>query len=81
MIRIEAEDQRRACALIAHFGRGNVDGIDAIIHETNQTGRLTELLIAVLHFYAEVVPELRTPAGLDLLTRHVLRLAALEDDQ
>jgi hypothetical protein len=73
-----AADYRRAAALIAHYGRNDNPGIGEIMAETAETGRPLPLILALLAVFNEVIPEMRTPLGMNLLSDYVLRLAGME---
>jgi hypothetical protein len=81
MITLQPADHRRAAALIVHFGQGDTEGMAAIFREVNEDARLTELMLAVLSLYNEMVPEVRTQLGMSLLSSYVMRLAGMEDEQ
>lgn len=74
-------DMRRAGALITHFGQGSNEGVQAILADAVEAGRVLELLLAVLAVYNELVPELRSEMGMQLMGSAVLRLAQLEADK
>lgn len=74
-------DCRRAAALVAHYGQANLDGINAILTEAAEADRVTQLILAVLNLYSFLIPELRTPAAMQWMTRAVIHLAQAEEDQ
>ena len=76
---ITAADNRRAAALVAHHGRRDFDGINAILGETTEAKRATELIFAVLDLYQELVPAVHTPLGLQFLSSYLHKVAGLED--
>lgn len=76
---ITAADHRRAAALIVHHGRGDNDGLNAIIGETATERRPTELLIAVVDLYQQIVPAVHTELGIQFLSSHLHRLAGIEE--
>ena len=78
-ISLEIADLCRASALVAHFGRDDAEGVHAVLQETVDARRTTQLLLAVLDLYNQIVPELRTPLGMSLMSSHILRLAGLEE--
>ncbi len=64
----DAADNRRATALVCHYGRHNIDGFNAVLEETADEDRGTELIGAVLALHAQVIPILLTGDGLACLT-------------
>lgn len=79
-ITVEAGDLRRAAALTVHYGRSNDDGVKAVFAETAEAQRVMQLILAMLQMNDEIVPLLYTPDGLAILSRHVLRLAGMEQE-
>lgn len=47
-----AGDQRRATALVCHYGRNNTEGMAAILGEAADLGRPMELVAAVLKLHS-----------------------------
>jgi hypothetical protein len=78
---ITEADMRRAGALITHFGQGSDEGVNAILEEAVKAGRCLSLLLAVLAVYNELVPELRSEMGMQLMGSAVLKLAQMEAQQ
>ena len=76
---ITAADNRRAAALVAHHARRDFDGINAILGETTEAKRATELIFAVLDLYQELVPAVHTPLGLQFLSSYLHRVAGIEE--
>lgn len=76
---ISAADARRASALTVHFGRGDGDGVEAVLAEVAEEKRTMQLVFALLHLNNEVMPAIYTDAGLDLMSRHVLTLAGMDE--
>ncbi|GJF17740.1 hypothetical protein NGTWS0302_16920 [Mycolicibacterium cyprinidarum] len=71
----EAADQRRATALVCHYGRNNLDGINAILAEASEADRVVPLIGATLSLHAHIVPILYTEDGLACLTHMIYALA------
>lgn len=67
----EASDNRRATALVCHFGRQNSEGVNAVLAETIEANRVTPLIISVLDLHAGIVPILVTPDGLACITQMI----------
>lgn len=76
---ITAADNRRAAAIVAHHGRGDMVGISAILCEVNDEHRPTELILAVLDLYQELVPAIHTPLGIQFLSSYLHKVAGLEE--
>lgn len=76
-ITIEADDMRRAAALIVHSGRGDHQGLEAILTETLEEQRQLHLVFALLQVHHEAMPIMYTPRGLDIMGAHILDLAGL----
>lgn len=74
-----AGDYRRAAAMIVHHARRDQPGQNAVVTEALQADRLGNLLQAVLHLYEQMLPELRSPLGLQLLSSKVVELAGMEE--
>jgi len=77
-MKLEPSDYRRAAALIVHFGTENHDGVKAVLDEVVEDGRAAAILMAVLSVYDEMIPELRSPLGLSLLSSFIMRVAGQE---
>lgn len=75
-ITIDAADHRRALAALTHYLYDDLDGLTVVLNEA--TGRQVELLLAVLNSTTQLLPELRTPLGVQLL-RQQLMYAATEE--
>lgn len=73
-------DVRRAAALMVHHGRQDQDGLRAVVAEIAESKRVLPAMLALITLTEEVVPLLYTVDGMDLLSRHVIRLAGLEFD-
>lgn len=78
---INPADARRATALVVHYGRNDEEGVKAVLAEVAEVGRAMQLVFALLALNEEIMPALYTPAGLDLMSRHVLRLAGIDEEQ
>ncbi len=74
-------DGKRAAALVVHFGRRDVDGVNEIIRQVNSeddaASATASLLFGVLELYAGILPSLHTARGLTLLNAMVVDLAAV----
>lgn len=76
------DDQRRAAALMAHYGNTNIDGINAILAECDgDNGAATRLMLAVLDLTNQIMPAIYTRVGLQLLSRHILDMAKLDTER
>lgn len=64
---ITTGDWRRAGALLKHRLARDVDGCNAILEETLQAARLTNLIVALIGTLDAVTNQLLTPLGLDAL--------------
>lgn len=62
---ITTGDWRRAGALLKHRIARDVDGCNAILEETLQVDRLSNLIVALIGTLDAVVDQLLTPLGLD----------------
>ncbi|MDP9437055.1 MAG: hypothetical protein M3P93_18460 [Actinomycetota bacterium] len=75
-------DAKRAAALVVHFGRRDVEGVNTVINDVNadpnSNAATARLLFAVLELYAGILPALHTPRGLDLLSQMVVDLARVD---
>jgi hypothetical protein len=76
-------DFRRAAQFIAHQGSANPKGVDAVLVEADEANRIAELLMAILKLYAQCLPMLYAPLGLQTLRNTEMDLLAqeLDDDQ
>ncbi len=76
------EDARRAAAMVVHFGRRDVDGVNEVIRQVSDdedpSAATARLLFATLEMYAGILPMLHTPRGLALLSAMVVDLAAVD---
>ncbi len=68
-------DCRRATALVTHYGRGNIAGINEALREAVEVDRVTPLLMAVLDLYANLMPVLVAPLGMKCLADTVVLTA------
>ncbi len=75
-------DAKRAAAMVIHFGRRDVDGVNEIIRQVNDeddaAAATARLLFATLEMYAGILPMLHTPRGLALLNAMVVDLASVD---
>ena len=78
VITCDAGDHRRAAALTCHYGRGNGDGIDALMVETVELDRVMPLIMSVLGLHEQVVPILLSSDGVACLSVMVFQLT--QDD-
>ncbi len=72
------DDCRRAAAIVVHHARVDVEGVNAILREAAEADRVTPLFVAVLDLYQTLLPELRTPAAMKLLSAWVTRIAGMD---
>lgn len=81
------QDARRAAALVVHFGRRDLDGVNEVIRQVSEDldppAATARLLFATLELYASILPALHTPRGLELLGAMIVDLASvpLEQDE
>lgn len=75
---LRSSDLRRAAALVAHFGRDDAAGVSAVLTEASEDHRPVSLILAVLHLYNMLVPELRTEMAMSFMQDAILKLAAEE---
>lgn len=73
-------DARNAAALIVHRRNADDQGVAGILAEANETGRQTELLLAVMDLYRNAIAELKTDAGITLMASYVQDMASFADD-
>jgi hypothetical protein len=74
-----AADGRRAAALIIHRRRADSDGVVALLDEANDSGRMTELVLAVLDLYRNAIAELRSDNGIELIASYVGQMCELAE--
>jgi hypothetical protein len=75
-------DCRRATALVTHYGRGNLAGINEALREAVEVDRVTPLLMAVLDLYDNLMPVLVAPLGMKCIADTVAVTAReAEDDE
>ncbi|CAN5754447.1 hypothetical protein BH09ACT7_BH09ACT7_32450 [soil metagenome] len=72
-----AADARRASAITIHHRRGNREGISAILNETGEANRVTELFLAILGIHGNALTELRTDAGLNYIANFIQEIGGL----
>ncbi len=76
------EDARRAAAMVVHFGRRDVDGVNEVIRQVSDDedppAATARLLFATLEMYAGILPALHTPRGLELLGAMVVDLSRVD---
>lgn len=73
-------DARNAAALILHRRNADEQGVVAILAEAAETGRQTELLLAVMDLYRMAIAELRSDAGIALMASYVGDMAKHADE-
>lgn len=74
-----AADARRGAALIIHGRRGDSDGVLALLDEANGSGRMAELVLAVLDLYRNAIAELRSDNGIELIAAYVGQMRELAE--
>lgn len=79
-IDIDAADARRALAAITHNLDGNGEGLATILREANTEGRRIELVLALLNVFDHLLPELRTPLGIELVKQQLMYAATEEGE-
>lgn len=75
MTNLAATDCRRATALVVHYGTENRDGVNALLQETAEDERVTEMLLSLLGLFDNVIPQLHTQLGMTCLSDVLLQLA------
>lgn len=76
----KAGDYRRAALLTKYHRLGNKAGMVAIVEETNEAGRVPELLRSVLVLHQTFIARFRTHDGIQLLGDWMGGIAELEPD-
>ena len=66
-----AGDCRRACSILVHHSQNDLDGVNALLQEAADTGRVTELVFAILDAYQGITPVLLTAIGMACLSQTV----------
>lgn len=56
-------DTRRAIAIVCHHGAQDITGVNAILREADNAGRVPNLVTAVLSLHRDVAPQLLTKDG------------------
>jgi hypothetical protein len=79
VIEVTAADNRRATALVCHYGAQNLDGVNAILRETVEAARIPPLFVAVLDLHQGIIPILLTEDGLACANYMVYSLTTDED--
>ena len=74
----EAGDYRRATLLAKYHREGNQPGMIAIVEETNESGRVAELMRSVMVLHRTFIARFRTTDGIVLLNDWMGGIAALE---
>lgn len=72
-------DHRRAAALTVHYGRGDVDGVQAVTTEAVEEHRSLALIFALLALNDQIVPAVYTELGLQFVSNYVVTLAGMEE--
>lgn len=75
-----AADARRASAITIHHRRGNRDGIKAILDETGEANRVTELLLSILGIHGNALTELRSETSLKYIEGFIREMGELAED-
>lgn len=70
-----ASDRRRATALVCHWGRNNIDGVNAVITEAQDVDRITPMIIEILSLHSEVATILLTEDGIACSSQEAHRIA------
>lgn len=72
-----AGDERRAESLILHHHAADIDGLNAILVEAVEIGRVWQLLMTVLRVHEQWIPRLFTESdhGVDTLVEQVSNIA------
>lgn len=70
-----AADCRRASALVLNYGRRDHAGVNAILQESAEVDRVTDLIVATLSLFQSVVPVFVTEYGMHAMGQVVLGLA------
>lgn len=78
VIELTPGDVRRAAAFIAHTITNDGDGLAEVLSEAVSLSRSTHLMIAIANLFLELLPELRTPTGQDLVRESIAVLASME---
>ncbi|WP_035780025.1 hypothetical protein [Arthrobacter sp. H14] len=71
-------DHRRAASLIIHYGKTDNEGINAILTESMDAGRVVPLIFAILSVYDQLGDELRSDVGQAVLSSVIHDLAGQE---
>lgn len=75
MSNLLAGDCRRASALAVHYGAQSPQGVDQILRESVEVGRVTPTIEAALSLFQIAVPEFMTGLGLAALSEVILGMA------
>lgn len=67
-----AADCRRATALVCHYAVRDVDGCNEVFAEATEASRVTQMIVALLDQFQNIVPALVTKLGMVCLSEHVL---------
>ncbi|OHV03890.1 hypothetical protein BKN37_12735 [Mycobacterium talmoniae] len=74
-------DYRRAAACVAHFARGDGDGVFAVISDAGAHNRKIELILAILGLYQLVVPQITDDDVIARIQQLAAKWAADEDNE
>ena len=74
-----AGDNRRATALVVHYGNDNLDGVNAILREAVEVDRVSLLIANVVDLHDQIVPILLTEDGIACLSQMMYSLAEDQD--
>jgi hypothetical protein len=67
MNELTASDQRRAAALLTHYAGGDIEGVRAIWDEAGESDCWPDLTAAVVALVFDLVPELISAGGVEML--------------
>lgn len=79
----DARDVRRACVLMQHHARGDVEGLNALFAEIgtddNPNESSTKLVLGLLALFEHLLPMVVTPLGQQMLASSIMAMAADEE--
>lgn len=76
-----ATHARRAAAIYVHHSRRDSAGLNAVFAELEDGEDATNLLMALLCMFEEIVPAILQPTAAAMIGRLVVRFAEREDEQ
>ena len=71
-----AGDERRALALIQHHHACDYDGLNTVLREAVDTGRVGQLVVTLLDVYEQLLPLLFAKPGRDAINEQLSDLAS-----